>query len=178
MVERVAMKNEFPQIVSCLYVQNEKLRNKMKMKKDARYHLGRVDYILDPVEAVLLLLTGFGGGDGEGDEVIDNGAGEEGVLGLLQLDKTGEETMDDSEEEMSCRRSAEILFGKIGEQCAMLVLLADENTESVEDALSEGEGNVEGSCEIKLVRQAESRADRQGEGGELKRLLLMLSEEQ
>ncbi|KAF9435801.1 hypothetical protein BGZ76_005509 [Entomortierella beljakovae] len=56
----------------------------------------------------------------------------------------------------------------------MLVLLADENTESAEDALNEGEGNVEESCEIKLGWQAESRADRQGEGGELKRLFLIL----
>ncbi len=48
-----------------------------------------------------------------------------------------------------------MVFCNIGEQWAMLVLpllLADEKTESVEDMLSEGEGNAEESCKMELGR--------------------------
>ena len=57
------------------------------------------------------------------------------------------------------------------------MLPSDEKIESVEDSLSEGEGNAEESCAIRPAGQAESRVLKQGEGGELNwrdRLLLLL----
>jgi hypothetical protein len=71
--------------------------------------------------------------------------------GLLQYDKIGDEAMDDSGDVISCN-SDTIAFDKMGEQCAILVLLmlpwllSDEN-ESVELSLSDGESNAELSCE-------------------------------
>lgn len=109
---------------------------------------------LDVNEDVLLDRAALGGGEGEGDEEAEESVGNMHKPvdnGLLQYDKIGDEAMDASGDGISCN-SDTIAFDKMGEQCAMLVLLmlpwllSDEN-ESVELSLSDGESNAELSCE-------------------------------